>query len=834
MKKLLLFTSFLLFLSQTAFSQFQNGLWIGKEANTWCLPYIGITFTSGEPVVTMDGIQLFEATEGLTAISDVDGELLFYAGGKTVWNKNNVVMLNGSGLLSGAISSTQSGVVVKKPGSDNIYYLFNIDEGASFSPGLLYSEIDMTLDNGLGAITENKNIVLDEDAKVEKITAVHHADGEQVWVITHRAISDTYVAYLVSANGVSTTPVISNIGTFYEGFPYPDAVFYGPEGIGYLKASPDGSKLAAALFNGPNKGVDVFDFNNETGEITNHMHVGDFTLMLYGVEFSPNSKYLYVCNSLGFVLANEVYQFDVTSTTNDDLIASKEVISTVSLDSVIGNGAMQLGPDGKIYINNLFQNSLNVINCPNNQGSACMFQYNQVPLSFAGGVGLPSFVQSYFESGIIANQICPDDAVTFTLLRIPEVDSVTWDFGDPDSGNDNASTDIDGVHLFSAPGTYTVTAVVTSNGAIQTAAVEIVIEAPEDGFTAPADITVCSDTAAAEFDLTQQGEQVLNGLNPDEYTITYYTSQEDAQLQENEITTPNAYTTIEQTIYMGVLNNENSCYAILSFELIVSSFPQVNELPEITLCDDSIEDGYTIFDLTENENLLTEGQENITVAYFISQEDAEEESNEIVNPTEYENISNPQTIYVRVGNASCSDVTTYNILVFEYPLMEREFDVTGCSPFNLPEIILPEGITIQGYYETETDAELSQNAFTTPNTYVVEGDKQTIYVRGEAANGCAIIFYLNISNDNCFIPRGISPNGDNKNDEFDLSGFDVDSLSIFNRYGQEVYSMNNYTNEWYGQNKNGSELPTGTYYYAIKMNDGDTKTGWVYINRQEN
>lgn len=86
----------------------------------------------------------------------------------------------------------------------------------------------------------------------------------------------------------------------------------------------------------------------------------------------------------------------------------------------------------------------------------------------------------------------------------------------------------------------------------------------------------------------------------------------------------------------------------------------------------------------------------------------------------------------------------------------------------------------------------------------------------------------------CFIPRGISPNGDNKNDNFDLSGFDVSELSIFNRYGEEVYNKSGYSNEWYGQNDNGKELPTGTYYYAVKLNGGEQKTGWVYINRQEN
>lgn len=84
----------------------------------------------------------------------------------------------------------------------------------------------------------------------------------------------------------------------------------------------------------------------------------------------------------------------------------------------------------------------------------------------------------------------------------------------------------------------------------------------------------------------------------------------------------------------------------------------------------------------------------------------------------------------------------------------------------------------------------------------------------------------------CQIQRGISPGGTvGQNDYFDLSGFGVKKLSIFNRYGLEVYSRNNYINEWYGQTNNGDELPTGTYFYMIDSESAGQKTGWIYVNR---
>ncbi|WMI69013.1 choice-of-anchor J domain-containing protein [Mangrovimonas sp. YM274] len=82
------------------------------------------------------------------------------------------------------------------------------------------------------------------------------------------------------------------------------------------------------------------------------------------------------------------------------------------------------------------------------------------------------------------------------------------------------------------------------------------------------------------------------------------------------------------------------------------------------------------------------------------------------------------------------------------------------------------------------------------------------------------------------IPKGISPDGNGKNDTFDLTGFQVVKLSIFNRYGTEVFNFSgSYTNQWGGQTNDGEELPTGTYFYSIETQNGTNETGWVYINR---
>ena len=101
------------------------------------------------------------------------------------------------------------------------------------------------------------------------------------------------------------------------------------------------------------------------------------------------------------------------------------------------------------------------------------------------------------------------------------------------------------------------------------------------------------------------------------------------------------------------------------------------------------------------------------------------------------------------------------------------------------------------------------------------------------ADGCTAEAETIVAGISCEVPKGISPNGDNKNDELDLTDFSVKKISVFNRYGQEVYSKTNYVKEWHGQDMNGSDLPTGTYFYMIERTDGTSKTGWIYLNRED-
>jgi gliding motility-associated-like protein len=101
-------------------------------------------------------------------------------------------------------------------------------------------------------------------------------------------------------------------------------------------------------------------------------------------------------------------------------------------------------------------------------------------------------------------------------------------------------------------------------------------------------------------------------------------------------------------------------------------------------------------------------------------------------------------------------------------------------------------------------------------------------------NGCESTNSLTTNSVLCVIQKGISPNADGKNDNFDLASLGVKLLEIYNRYGTLVYNLENYTNQWSGQSTSGAELIDGTYFYVIQKTDGTPGiTGWIYINRQQ-
>lgn len=345
-----------------------------KAGNIWYFGiWAGLDFNSGAPVALTNGALI--TNEGCATISDTDGHLLFYTDGITVWNQNHTPMPNGMGLM-GHPSSTQSGVIVPQPGSSDIYYVFTV--GAQADPnGLRYSTVDMTLAGGLGdVVISTKNTPL-WTPTTEKITAVRHQNNEDIWVIAHGWNNNTFRAYLVTNAGVNPTPIVTHIGTVHNGD--------NARTIGYLKASPDGSRLALAVYTGF---LELFDFDNATGVVSNPIRLHDSSY--YGVEFSPDGTKLYGASHLN----KNIYQFDLAAA---DIPGSAKLVGTSSASL----GSLQLAPDHKIYVARFGGFFLGVINNPNELGAASHYVDQGFYLKLrASMAGLPTFIQTFFEPAV--------------------------------------------------------------------------------------------------------------------------------------------------------------------------------------------------------------------------------------------------------------------------------------------------------------------------------------------------------------------------------------------------------------------------------------------------
>ncbi len=415
-----------------------------KEAYNW---YFGnnaaINFeTPNLSPQNITGSQM-DQIEGCACISTPNGRLLFYTNGQEVWDSTNNIMPNGSG-LDGHQSACQSGVIVPLPGNSNLFYIFTVTEDIGY-PGVCYSVVDMTLNNGLGDISPSiKNQVLIGPSE-EKVTAVKASNNMDYWVVTHTWNSSNFYAYKIDEDGLHETPVISTTGLYHAGV----------AGLTHssMKFSPDGTKLAIVVRQ--ENSIELFDFNN--GQVSNPVLFPSLSSTNpYGIEFSPLGDKLYVSAYGG---SAKVFQFDISSRDSSIMVNTCIEIANSSSTFI---GALQTAPDGKIYVARRNSAYLGLINFPEKDGLLCNYIDNGHHLGNAtpnpqSQFGLPTFIQSYFYNpGFTHTNNCYLDTTLFSVIETAGVDSSLWDFGDPTSGSLNLGNGFEVSHIYSNPGIYTV------------------------------------------------------------------------------------------------------------------------------------------------------------------------------------------------------------------------------------------------------------------------------------------------------------------------------------------------------------------------------------------
>ncbi len=440
-----------------------------------------INFDSGEAIAERVDAG-FNIPNGTASISDESGNLLFFSDGIKLWSGGHFIF-QGTSDLQGNDAATQSALFVPHPNRNDRIYLFTVDMYfplAGFNNGVRYTTIQR---EGNNWNVSNKNQLLHQ-SNAQKITAAKHANGEHYWVITH-GYNDTgnnFFAWLVDSLGVSNSPVPSTIGALHATDPS-DPITFNNNG-GYMRASSDGSKIALTL---PHDGViELFDFDASTGIVSNSKSSGNGAFYYpFGVEFSPDNSKLYATTSpLELNRSTSIFQFDLTLDNpfdNPQLIYEATV--TQASDSLMG--ALQLAPDGRIYVARSRRGAipkarLGVIYNPNRPGLECNYNHLEEDnngLFLEGGKayqGLPNFVTSFLDvPHFYWQNHCHQSPTIFALRNEANIASIEWDFDDGGA----TSNDLSAEYIFSEPRIYTVQVTESYNGETYTKSRDILIHA---------------------------------------------------------------------------------------------------------------------------------------------------------------------------------------------------------------------------------------------------------------------------------------------------------------------------------------------------------------------
>ncbi|NOT36670.1 MAG: PKD domain-containing protein [Saprospiraceae bacterium] len=400
---------------------FEIGNCNGKgQKDDWFMSGCSIDFSSGTPVIDTSPYNI-PRQQCSASISDNNGDLLFFTNGLTVYNRNQKIMMNGSG-LKGDSASSQGVLIVPIPASPLQYYVFTVSPGlTNYLPGLSYSIVDMRLDGGLGAVTSTKNAVLLKGIGA-KLSATCHANETDIWLVVENPNSKSLLSFLITPNGIIKTPIESKISSLNSSH-------------GSLKFSHDGRHIATTTtgFTLPRR-IIYADFDRSSGVVSNPIELTCPMTWVqpYDCEFSPDNSKLYC------TMWNEggLYQWDLSLSSSSAIIGSIQRVDAYGALSP-WFGRITLAPNGIIYLggsmnSNFKNNSLDAILYPNMAGSACGFVKQAIVFSNnTYAWPLPNFMGCITNSKIPSISgpivVCSNsNPLLYTIKNYSKGDSAVW------------------------------------------------------------------------------------------------------------------------------------------------------------------------------------------------------------------------------------------------------------------------------------------------------------------------------------------------------------------------------------------------------------------------
>ncbi len=283
------------------------------------------------------------------------------------------------------------------PGDETLYYIFTTQaiSGTSLYE-VRYSLFDLKRNSGKGELTQ-KNILLFSKS-TERITATPQ------WLIVHEYGNNTFRTYPITPQGIGE-PVYSEIGSVHS-FNVPQ------QGEGYMKIGPDNNLAVTLSTPGVSNLIELFQLDNATGRLTNYRKIDlkEPNGQVYGVEFSPGGNKIFATVK-GTPTPSVLFEYFLDSLNNPFFKQRIEQNGEF--------GALQLGPDGQIYMAINGSNTLGTIQAA--EDTTLLSSLNMSGFNLAGGtnsrLGLPNFVQiqgnAFGGPGFSFAGVCVGDTTRF-------------------------------------------------------------------------------------------------------------------------------------------------------------------------------------------------------------------------------------------------------------------------------------------------------------------------------------------------------------------------------------------------------------------------------------
>ena len=810
------------------------GVWgEGNKGNyQWYFGNTGLNFSGGTNPTVISTSQL-NATAGSSSLSDPTGHILLYTDGNSIYNNTNST-ISGTG-LGGNTNLVESPLIIPSQEANNIYYTFAINS----TNQLQYSTVDFSKNGGSGQVTSTTTVTSPVSSE---LAGVYDSAGG-FWVATEQGTN--LVAYHVTNTGVGTSAVSSSSGSTTPGT--------------YLKFSDNGEMAAEIAGND----VIVYSFNKKTGAFTVEDTITN-AKNPYALEFSQDGTKLYVTTGS----SNHVYGYDVTG--GNSLLVNKSRY-LLTKDSSHGYYGIQVAPNGKIYIAT-GQDFLSSIDSPEADSSGINFNDDTLNLNAATPIGLPNFVSNYFtSSSLVIDYSGACSGSSTTLLGIAPDSTRLWQWTITPPGTtitykptSAASSEVDSIRNTYSSGIYTVSLVITYQcentlQTIDTTGEIIIYQTPNPSLSSK---VLCS---ANSYTLEAGGGYFAGSASLGSSPVSYSWVNATGTLLGSD-----SALTVDTSGKYYVLINNNGCSAIDSATITFYNLPTKFLGNNTSLCNgqtdtlgapgingvtttwnagtpinsDSIAvttSGMYIATLKVNADPACTTKDSVKIT-FVPVPVVNLGNNQTVctgaietlnaqNPgfhyqwstgdtSEIITVKNTGTYYVKVYLGNCFALDTVTINYETYPVLSLPSEDVYCSRDQ--KYVNLYGGQAASYLWLPGGQTTDSIQVNTAGLYILQA-----YSAVAKCKSTDSVNVEDICSPQLFVPAAFSPNGDSKNDIFQIFGNHILTydMRIFDKWGELIFVSSDLTSSWDGSYK-GQPVEQGVYTWKA-IYTGESLDGTV-------